>query len=106
MSLAAEVGLVVLSSVGTILFPAPRRVTATEQVDVWASVPGTIIACSVFVASAAIAPAIIPLVLMPVVVPTAAAAADARLHLNIVLEAGLRGDRTRRSRSWSPSWPG
>ena len=97
VSLAA-VGVVVLASVGTILFPHLAALPPTEQVDALGrAVRGTvIIACSVFVASAAIAPVIIPLVFgdefaVPVVVPTALAAVTALLGLNIVLEAGLRG---------------
>jgi len=97
VSLAA-VGVVVLASVGTILFPHLAALPPTEQVDALGrAVRGTvIIACSVFVASAAIAPVIIPLVFgdefaVPVAVPTALAAVTALLGLNIVLEAGLRG---------------
>ncbi len=96
VSLAA-VGVVVLASVGTILFPHLAALPPSEQIDALArAVRGTVIvALVVLVASAAVAPVIIPVVFgddfaVPVVVPAALAVVTALLGLNIVLEAGLR----------------
>lgn len=97
VSLAA-VGVVVLASVGTILFPHLAALPPSEQIDALArAVRATVIvAFGVLVASAAAAPVVIPVVFgdeyaVPVVVPTALAVVTALLGLNLVLEAGLRG---------------
>jgi O-antigen/teichoic acid export membrane protein len=93
----AAVGVVVLSSVGMILFPHLAALAVESRVDALArSVRGTaIIALAVGALSAAAAPALIPIVFgdqyaVPVLVPTALAAWTAFLGLNIALEAGLR----------------
>ena len=98
VSLAA-VGVVVLASVGTILFPHLAALPPSEQIVALArAVRATVIvAFGVLVASAAAAPVVIPVVFgddsaVPIVVPTALAVVTALLGLDLVLEAGFAVD--------------
>jgi len=93
----AAVGVVILSSVGTILFPHLAALAVGERIDsLTRSVRGTaILALAVGAMSAAAAPVVIPVVFgdeyaVPILVPMALAAWTALLGLNIALEAGLR----------------